>query len=306
MSTRLASKDGDLNLTAQFANLSVILPDGGKFQLLNENGLIPGLTEQEIQEISTGLALIKPVFGSETGDSQLWIAINVVENRPEAGILMGELKPELIWEAENVEPNDLWVLTEGNQILFATGQGFELPADVKTQLSHTNTGQFTWVYRGSAYVGNFRKLPRKAVFNSPEIVIVQAQPEALAFAAIQQFGTIYPPVIALAVLIVAFFITRLIIKYLSPLEQLKAATLKIADGDFNSHVSINSNDEFEALADSFNEMTRRLRSQFDILSTMAEIDRHILSALDADEIVETALKPFPWRAFLRFDRYRQD
>ncbi|HCO00498.1 MAG TPA: hypothetical protein DIT31_09735, partial [Methylophaga sp.] len=56
---------------------------------------------------------------------------------------------------------------------------------------------------------------------------------------------------------------------------------------------VDSKDEFEALADSFNEMTRRLRSQFEIQSTMAEIDRQILSVLNADEIVETALNRLP-------------
>ena len=74
---------------------------------------------------------------------------------------------------------------------------------------------------------------------------------------------------------------------------MKAATIRIADGDFSSRVNIDSRDEFEALADSFNEMTRRLRSQFDILSTMAEIDRHILSSLNADDIIETALSRLP-------------
>ncbi len=131
------------------------------------------------------------------------------------------------------------------------------------------------------------------MFASPDIIIMQAQTKSIALSAIDYFTKVYPPVILLTVLIVAFLSTKLIAKYLSPLSALKKATERIADGQFDYQVEVNSKDEFEALADSFNEMTRRLRSQFEIQSTMAEIDRQILSVLNADEIVETALNRLP-------------
>jgi diguanylate cyclase (GGDEF)-like protein len=131
------------------------------------------------------------------------------------------------------------------------------------------------------------------MFASPDLIIVHAQPKSIALSAIDYFTKVYPPVILLTVLIVAFLSTKLIAKYLSPLSALKKATERIADGQFDYQVEVDSKDEFEALADSFNEMTRRLRSQFEIQSTMAEIDRQILSVLNADEIVETALNRLP-------------
>ncbi|MDD5579858.1 MAG: EAL domain-containing protein [Methylobacter sp.] len=243
--------------------------------------------------MGAGKTLIKPTASAEPGESRLWMAISLEENHPEAGILMGELKPELIWGAENINPNNLWVVDDADRLLSASEPGFDLPPDVRRGFSRTNSGQFTWKSWESAYVGAYWKIPMKEMFSTSDMIIVQAQPEDLAFAAIRQFSAVYPPVIVLAVLIVAFFSTRLITKYLTPLERLKAATLSIAEGDFSCRVNIESRDEFEALADSFNEMTRRLRSQFDILSTMAEIDRHILSALNAEDIVETALSRLP-------------
>ena len=280
-------------LEGQFADLVVIALNGEKIPLFRTSEFIPNLTEQEVREIGSGKTLIKPVARPEPWGSRLWMAINLVEGHPEAGIIMGELKPELIWEAENIEPNNLWVMGDANKLLFASEQGFDLPPEVRARFSQASSGQFTWKNGDAAYVGAYWKLPIKNLFSGPEMIIVQGQPEALAFAAIRQFSTIYPPVIVLAVLIVAFFSTRLIAKYLTPLERLKAATLRIADGDFSARVNIDSRDEFEALADSFNEMTRRLRSQFDILSTMAEIDRHILSSLNAEDIVETTLNRLP-------------
>jgi diguanylate cyclase (GGDEF)-like protein len=289
---RLNPEGREQGMVNQFSGLAVIMPNGEKTQLLNKTDFIPELMAQEVREISSGKTLIRPTVSTEPGRPRLWLAINLVENRPAAGILIAELKPEHIWDLENTAPNELWVVGDSN-LLVASKPDFDLPSDVRAQLLRANSGQFTWKNGEYSYLGAYWKIPMKGMFSAPDMTIVLAQPEALAFEAIQQFGTLYPPVIVLTILMVAFFITRLIIRYLSPLEHLKAATLKIAGGDFTSRVHIESHDEFEELADSFNEMTRRLRSQFDILSTMAEIDRHILSALNAEDIVETALSRLP-------------
>ena len=283
----------DQNLANQFANLVLINPKGEKTQLINKTDFIPELSKDDVLGIKANKSLIKPVVNTDSSASTLWMAINLVENHPEAGIIMAELPKGRIWDSENTQPNDLWVLGKANQLIFASVQNYDLPAEAKQQILDTNSGHFSWNNKGIPYVGSYWKIPMKGMFSAPDLTIVLVQPESIAFEAIQQFGEIYPLVIALAILIIAFFVSRLVIKYLAPLDQLKAATLKIAGGDFNAHVNINSQDEFEALAYSFNDMTRRLRSQFDIMSTMAEIDRHILSSLNAEDIIETALSRLP-------------
>jgi diguanylate cyclase (GGDEF)-like protein len=280
-------------LVQQFLRLAVIDPTGKKTQLVGDASLIPELTVRELLVIGNGKTFIKSTAESNLNSSRLWMAQNLIKNQPGSGILIGELNPETIWDIEDTAPSNLWVLDNTSQILISSEQGIELPAKRRERFPSTNSGQFSFIHENTPYEGTYWKIPMKGMYTSADLIIVLAQPEALAFESIQQFSSIYPPVIVLTVLIVAFFITRLIIKYLSPLDQLKMATLKIADGDFTSHVDINSRDEFQALADSFNEMTRRLRSQFDILSAMAEIDRHILSSLNAGEIVETALNRLP-------------
>jgi putative nucleotidyltransferase with HDIG domain len=52
---------------------------------------------------------------------------------------------------------------------------------------------------------------------------------------------------------------------------------------------VQSNDEFEELADAFNEMSSRLSRQFKTLITKAEIDRAILSSLETEKIVKTVM-----------------
>jgi len=76
---------------------------------------------------------------------------------------------------------------------------------------------------------------------------------------------------------------------LIPLEKLKEGTQRIAKRDFDSRVTVKSRDEFEELAASFNTMASQLGRQFKTLTTMAEIDRAILSSLDTAKIVDTVL-----------------
>ena len=76
---------------------------------------------------------------------------------------------------------------------------------------------------------------------------------------------------------------------LLPLHELQEGTQRIAHRDFGSRVAIRSRDEFEELGASFNAMAGQLDRQFQALATAAEIDRAVLSATDASDIVSTLL-----------------
>lgn len=274
-------------------NVGLIAPDGKKMPLTNHNNTIPDLSEHERQDIAKGKVVIKQVKGQRPQDAHLWMAIDLIEPHLKGYLMLVELNSDSFFEKEYIEPNLLWAISQTGQTLFSSDRDISLPLEIKNQLIKTNSGQFSLKNKGIEYTGAYWKIPMKGMFSASDITVALAQPESQALEPIKEFGSIYLPVIALIILTIAFFITRLVIKYLSPLEELKMATLKIAGGDFNSRVDIQSHDEFEALADSFNEMTRRLRSQFDILSTMAEIDRHILSSLNAEDIIETTLSRLP-------------
>ena len=66
-------------------------------------------------------------------------------------------------------------------------------------------------------------------------------------------------------------------------------TKRIASGKYDKPVDIKSGDEFENLAGSFNEMATKIDEQIKTISTMAEIDRLILSSFDTDYIINTLI-----------------
>ncbi|WFP49601.1 EAL domain-containing protein [Methylomonas sp. EFPC3] len=281
-------------LQGQFAEAVLLGPNGATLSPAADAGEVPELGEQELKSVGAGKTFIRAA-ANRSGSYSLWMAVNLVENRPEAGILMVELKPEQLWEAENIDPNNLlWIMDAASrQLLFASEPEYGLPADARDRLAQLNSDQFDWQIGNETYLTASWKLPVGNLFAGSDLVIVQSQPAAVAFAGMRQFREIYPPVTALALLVVIYLSMRMIGKYLTPLASLKAATQDIAAGNFDTRVLIDSRDEFETLADSFNAMTQRLRGQFDLLEAMAEIDRTILSALNAGDIIEIVLNRLP-------------
>jgi len=251
-------------------------------------GTLPALSPADRLAVAAGKTLIKM---PEAG--RIWMAVAVAAGTPEAGIVIALLKPEFLGELSDSTPNPLWLFVDGDFLWFAADPALTLPADFGSQRFPSSSGRFSWQQGDARYLGAYWRLPLGAMYAASDIVIVQAQATAVADSALRQFRTVFPPVIALALLLIAYLSIKLIGRHLTPLEQLKAATVRLAAGDFDSRVHIRSADEFEALASSFNHMAERLRHQFDILSAMAELDRNILSALTAEDLIESAMHRIP-------------
>ncbi|MGD0230026.1 MAG: ATP-binding protein [Syntrophorhabdales bacterium] len=76
----------------------------------------------------------------------------------------------------------------------------------------------------------------------------------------------------IAALIVSGSISR-------PIRELTGAARKLASGDFNTRVFLNRNDEFRALADTFNSMSRELETAFDELKRQKAELKSIIDSL---------------------------
>ncbi|MBW2408370.1 MAG: HD domain-containing protein [Deltaproteobacteria bacterium] len=135
---------------------------------------------------------------------------------------------------------------------------------------------------------------RWAIFLKPKFLIdgwtvILLQSEADVLAPIANFQKMFILVVLMALWIVLFLSIRFIRRSLGPLQLLKEGTRRIARTDFDCQVDVNSQDEFEELAESFNQMSSRLSRQFKTLVTKAEIDRAILSSLRTETIVKTVI-----------------
>jgi HD-GYP domain-containing protein (c-di-GMP phosphodiesterase class II)/HAMP domain-containing protein len=211
------------------------------------------------------------------------------------GYLIGEIKPSYLWgldQGDSLPPEtDVCVLDESDTILF-NSFSHEAPSFKKDDFQSKNgiSGQFEFVHENETYLASYRKLFLNRLFLSGEWTVVVCQSKANVLAPMSYFKTIFPPIVLMTFCVVLLLSIYSIRKSLVPLELLKNGTRRIAMKNFDSRVDIKSGDEFEELSMDFNEMADQLNRQFNTLKTMAEIDRAILSSLDARIIVKTIIQ----------------
>jgi nitrate/nitrite-specific signal transduction histidine kinase len=110
-----------------------------------------------------------------------------------------------------------------------------------------------------------------------------------AFSSLQRFTRIFLMFLLLMLMIILFLSLVQIRKSLVPLDRLKEGTQRVARGDLESLVKVESGDEFEELAHAFHRMSGHLRKEFRNLNSMGHMVRTILTSLDRARITESVL-----------------
>ncbi len=272
--------------------------------LIKKSGKI-NLLYSELEGFSIELLnkSIKPDIGNtsiifkENNDlpSSVYMVFRLNPDNPQSDHLVGQIEIAPLWGIgyENLLPasTDLCIVTQFRKILVSS---FPVPDTVLNKVFIKNEGKrsnfFHYTDQSQGYYVSYRPLFLQSGFDSPNINIVLRRTETEVMQPIADFKKIFPLVVLLSVWIVLLLSISFIRKSLDPLEQLKKGTLRLAKRDFKTPVQVNSNDEFEDLADSFNLMSRQLGRHFEAVTTRSEIDRAVLSSLSVKKIVNTALK----------------
>jgi putative nucleotidyltransferase with HDIG domain len=152
--------------------------------------------------------------------------------------------------------------------------------------------RFDWRDDQGRYVAGAKEIPLGAQsfgVPSPGWKLVLSEERVTVLEPMMKFRNRFPWMVLLTILVVATLANFQIRYSMDPLEKLQEGTQRIARRDFGSRVEVASRDEFQDLAESFNAMAQRLGRQFNALTTINEIDRQVLSALDTEEIIETVV-----------------
>ena len=271
--------------------ISLISTNGTITSLLGNTGDAPALTEKQKKHLSFGKTVAR-LRKDKNGEIDILMFRSVDTEQAAHGILFSQVTKEPFLEARNLLPNTarLVVLTPSNNVLFS-GQDIpqSLISAIKPQLDTEISGQFRWGYEEQEQLASYWEVFTGEAFELPYLVVIVSEDEAGVLAPIAEFRNIYVPAVILAMLLISFFAVKQIRRKLAPLVALRDATQRLANGEFNSQVEITSDDELAQLGNAFNSMAGKLGQQFTSLSTMADIDRLILSSFDADYIVTTVL-----------------
>ncbi len=225
----------------------------------------------------------------------LFMIVPVVANSPDKGVIWGEISPEYLWGIGSMYTlppmTDLFVIDPNRRLLIASGDYHDVSLDCITGAGSDDTIQRTnWSYGGEDHVVVCRKLFIEGQFSVPGWTIVLSRSENDIRRSLENFNLVFSLLFILALLVVLLISAISIRRSLKPLLELRSATRTIASGNFDTKLEISSGDEFEELADDFNQMGEKLHRQFKELRLNAEIGRHMASSLDAQKIANGVLK----------------
>ncbi len=285
------------HMRESFKGLAMITEEGKMLPLFGHIQNMPELTPQQSEHIRSGRTLVSSEHGPDP-TVKIFMTTALDSKNHRRGILVGQLDPDYLWmtSVENplVPMTELCILDQSNHVLFSSLPGpISFPEQVTLQMNRSTLGQFEWAHEEKEFIANYRSIVLRSAFWTPKWIVVISESKSDVLAPAANFKKIFPLVFLLSLWVVLFLSIVQIRRSLIPLEKLREGTRRIAAQDFNSPVTIKSRDEFEELAASFNAMAGRLGKQFSALTTMGEIDRAILSALDTEKIIGVVLTRIP-------------
>jgi len=291
--TETPSNEFREDLKRQFRGLVLVSDAGEHLPLFGRVQNPPKLTPAQRQHLSSGRSVLSSQSSPDL-PSRIFMSRALDPQRSGRGILLGEINEAYLWKTADENPlpamTKLCVLDPSNNVLFCSDP---TPASIsektKLKMTRSTSGQFEWGGDGKEYLARYRDFPLKVQFHVPYWTAVVSEMKADVLAPMASFTKMFSLVILLSLWLVLFLSIIQIRRSMVPLEKLQEGTRRIAVKDFTNRVTVKSGDEFEELADSFNNMAGRLGWQFHTLATMAEIDRAILSILDTEKIVDTVL-----------------
>jgi len=258
------------------------------------NGIdeFPDLTSKQLIHLQNGNpVLIFSNYSTFQKKLLMVISLDVVAANP--SILIAEINQNILWDVETIihSPTFACVTTEQYEPLYCSSSNIK-EASLKTALVQNNEASaiFSWRENNTDFIGYYWTIFLEGKFATSPWLVVLSKPRLENQTSLENIKNIYPIVVVLSFLLIILLTASQLRRNLTPLELLQKATKQVASGNFDTRVNISSNDEFQDLANSFNNMAVRLDKQFKSLSAMAEIDRVILSSSNKDYVVDTVLR----------------
>lgn len=282
------------HLEERVLGLTVVRPGAAPEVLFGETARVPSLDEAQRKGLAETGALVATLRGN-AGPPRVALMAELEPGNPGAGHFVAELDPAAIIAAAGTHvdgsDSDFCLLDDDDRVLACSLDGAPgLPPDLAQRISQASSGEFVWEARpGQTHLARWWSIFLRNSFGTSRWTVVLGRPQAAVLAPIVRFKQTFVLIVLASLGIVVILSIGQIRRSLIPLRKLQEGTRRIARRDFESRVELDSGDEFEELADSFNRMARHLDKQFSALATMNEVDRAILSSMDPAEIIETLL-----------------
>lgn len=203
------------------------------------------------------------------------------------GLIVGQINPDFLWTyAQGFLPLDteLAIVNEKFEPLLIQGTwATELKDHLDCQEGHR---YFELDKNGEQWLVGRWKLFLQARFKSTGWHILIKESKQHVYASLYEFRRNSWLIAITTLWIILLASSVLIRKMLKPLDKLKQATQHVGLGIYDIDLSINSNDEFKLLADSFNGMVAKIQQQINRQKGMRSAVREVLSAEEEEQIIQ--------------------
>jgi putative nucleotidyltransferase with HDIG domain len=274
--------------------LSVSREDGTLRAVQGESLPRRALDESELDHLSADLMILR--VDPATPD-RIEAALPLFANDPTKGMVWSDLLADSLWSSAETFASlstvvDFCVLAAGIT-LHCTSGSERFPAAHATVGADAHSGSFDHAEdAGRFIVGHWSFYP-SSDFDSPPWSVLIAEDAEAVHAPLDGFTTMFVLALVLAILLVVLLSSVQIRRTLEPLAALELGTGRIAIGDLHARVAVTSDDEFGALAGSFNAMATRLQAQFTQFEAIHAVGHAALAGLAKNEVIATALQQLP-------------
>lgn len=128
-----------------------------------------------------------------------------------------------------------------------------------------------------------------ATYSPADIYVSALLPLEDAYAPLNKFKTTFLSMLFLSLVLLLILSIRQIKQILTPLKLLQHSVEKIKNGDYGSTISLESNDEFQELSETFNEMSSQVHEHFELINSFSELDKIIISNHDFEDIIKNII-----------------
>lgn len=275
----------------RFLALTIFAGQGGARNIFGPPCPYPPLTAAERKHIADGKVLFFLQDGRD-GTGRMFMATALNKDDPGQSLLVGEINADYLWEIVGYTlplGTNVCILGSGGKLLYSSLSPPGFITQVTAKLGQSSVGHFQGRHGGEKYLVSYWSLFLKYSFCAEPLTVVASQSTHDAFKSAGKFARTFYLVVFLTLLVVIFISSIQIRRNMVPLTVLRDGAQKISQGDFDHRVTVTSGDEFEKLAESFNDMTSHLKKHFQTLSEMGRIVRMILAGQNEEKIVDTVM-----------------
>lgn len=190
------------------------------------------------------------------------------------GFVAAEINPDFLWslgEIDNLPPDTgFCVLDSSGDPFYSTEpELFDMADFLKAEAHSATSGVLEFRIAGEPYLASYSQVFLKPRYRLPHWTLILFAARSDVLKPIETFKEGFQWIILGTFLLVVWLSIAKIRKSMVPLGELIKGVDRIARKDFRQAIRVSSNDEFEVLAFSFNEMAHKLDQSFKALSEMS-------------------------------------